>query len=858
MKNENGFLPKLEKKSKFLVTALIISALGHIPLMVPEPVKRGRQLTEDASDLVEVAARNISRYKFRDSKGEAELKNKLAKDLADGKDIDFADAIFSSERMGQGMTPEEDKLAREKFKAMLQDLEIEKPEVPDQIFLKKVVAYSGGSKAWHKTKSSVVGFLADGGDTEKGNCEARAKLMVMTMEKLYPQRKHEIGLQHFEGHVRTIFTVKENETTYALEGDVPIVKSEDRLATAIETPRDFLKRYVGGEKAMVKVTGPEIKNSGIHEGGFTDSIFAPPKTEAPLRQYSAENPFVVNRDRISTTSLDEKPIEIELIRDWTPEQAKVIREKSENNADSESGELPFSIDASTQYNLSVETVKQLNAWKGKQPLDQIWYGDVGSFSEDALREALKSPAENLTISVGTRVPEVLRQSVKPQTTERGIKPAREKLLTISSIRNQKDERTLDQIIELAVMASGIPEMDIFEFTQNINLEQAQALAASEHKILHLNCKNCDIQVLRSLAHGKPEIKTRFYYEILRRHPEMILEPKFKPSEDAENLEYSMGAMNTLAAAIGPSSEYNNEIKEAILKEAKRLSKIQDKINQDLHRDSEKMASKILMDALQNGNQDISLEAQELSHPTVNAVRKLTDWPEDRRALVKIDVSTWSPEALGELFKSQATSIHLFVDSDGMKTLNKLGADVPGTRAQPIFTGEVVIKPAKIGKPPRFADLMIFLGKTQAFDRVTMVDNLEDMSPEQINEFKSGIRKEINLWSDNSHGLSTLRALNQTGFKIKFLKYDWVLEEKPEILEMENLQPSESWATTHRQILSRIKQMEDVCEKDAESCGYSKLLRLKLYMPILKHKAENESQSKRQQSPGSEGFKAQQD
>lgn len=565
-----------EKKSKFLVTTLILSALGHIPLMVPEPVKKGRRLAEDTADYIEVQARNISRYKYRDPKGEIDFRRKLASDLEQGKDVNYEKAYFTSERLGQGMTLDELQEALDAVDAMIEKLSNNKPEIPTQEFLRSMVAYCGGSKAYHKTKSSVLGFLASGGADDKGNCEARAKLMVIAMERLYPDRLKDTNFQYYEGHVRTLIKIQETKLTYALEGEVPLVMPEDVLDTAIESPRAMLERYAKGRSQTLDVptSGSKLKDTG--EGGITDTIFTPPKTDKPLRAYATDNPFAAAEGRAAPAPMDLHPLEVDLIKDWTPEEARAKRQAAENNPGGPVAEAPNTISAEGLISPSAETIRELNDWHGKKPMDQIWYGNVNAFSLEAMREALLSPAENMTIAVSRNVPEVLLEAAKPQYVNGKQRPARTRQLTLGFATFDQEEPSTDQIVEFVVASAGIPEIGIVAYSDEFSAEQARAIAASDHKTLHVGCDHCSEDTMRALVGGKPTIMTGRYYQLLQKYPWLILEKNFKPEPTIDIHTARVSISNLTSILSFPGLQTDQRILNALYKEEKRLLAIEAK------------------------------------------------------------------------------------------------------------------------------------------------------------------------------------------------------------------------------------------------------------------------------------------
>lgn len=124
--------------------------------------------------------------------------------------------------------------------------------------------------------------------SRKGNCEARAKLMISITNKIYPDLP--VKLQMYRDHIRAIVQI--NDQWYSMEKPTlePIME-DDLKNTVLAEPSIFVQSYIN-EKVSVKeidVTGnSNPPKKLVSDTPFTNLI--DPKVSKKLADYSDEMP----------------------------------------------------------------------------------------------------------------------------------------------------------------------------------------------------------------------------------------------------------------------------------------------------------------------------------------------------------------------------------------------------------------------------------------------------------------------------------------------------------------------------------------------------------------------------------------
>jgi hypothetical protein len=135
-------------------------------------------------------------------------------------------------------------------------------------------------QAGYKRRSSYVSRLVL---SRKGNCEARAKLMISIISKVYPNLP--VKLQFYRDHVRGMVQI--DGKWYALEKPtLAHIDEEDLTGTLLAEPSIYMKSYVDEKTSteQVKVTDNPNPQKDLH----TDSPFhpIPPELNKKLVDYS--------------------------------------------------------------------------------------------------------------------------------------------------------------------------------------------------------------------------------------------------------------------------------------------------------------------------------------------------------------------------------------------------------------------------------------------------------------------------------------------------------------------------------------------------------------------------------------------
>jgi hypothetical protein len=200
-----------------------------------------------------------------------EYEDKVKEDIEAGKEIKFEDVIFADEKFTEGVPEEIAQKAKENLDQSVYKLEEEKkketnPDRPSPQMLQKIITELTPGPAYEKTQSKALVSLATRGpEVQNQNCNARAKIIVMALERLYPKLKGKIYQQEFDDHVRILFNIDGDVVTgetYVMEEGVSLLsQSPDKdKASEINKYEDIIKKNYGG-----KQTPPPISVGQVDE-----------------------------------------------------------------------------------------------------------------------------------------------------------------------------------------------------------------------------------------------------------------------------------------------------------------------------------------------------------------------------------------------------------------------------------------------------------------------------------------------------------------------------------------------------------------------------------------------------------------
>jgi len=163
-------------------------------------------------------------------------------------------------------------------------------------------------QAAYKGKSSYLSRLLL---SRKGNCEARAKLIVSVINKIYPDLP--VQLQFYRDHVRALVQI--NGKWYAMEKPTLTPINEDDLKnTVLAEPSIFIKSYLGEKVSYKEVEltdNPKPPKDHQTDTPFKNPI--DPKVNKKLADYSSgpipdeEKEVRYNFDEVTKINSDGEP-----------------------------------------------------------------------------------------------------------------------------------------------------------------------------------------------------------------------------------------------------------------------------------------------------------------------------------------------------------------------------------------------------------------------------------------------------------------------------------------------------------------------------------------------------------------------
>ena len=181
--------------------------------------------------------------------------------------IDMGEFFLEVERLSGNINTWEKELAKKNLQKMIENLKAETDDMKSGTdyelrILHEIVQSQGDYMESSSTLSGILNF-------NRGNCEARAKLMVVLTKALLPDAK--VKLQVWKDHDRAM--AKINEQWYLLELPTPtLVTDKDLEGSAIYSSDAYIENFLGKDSDPSFMSIP--KDSGKPSSAITDTTFS--------------------------------------------------------------------------------------------------------------------------------------------------------------------------------------------------------------------------------------------------------------------------------------------------------------------------------------------------------------------------------------------------------------------------------------------------------------------------------------------------------------------------------------------------------------------------------------------------------
>lgn len=158
----------------------------------------------------------------------------------------------------------------------LKFLATRKPDEPTPAFIRSLIPIFAPQKAYEFTRSSAVESLAVDVGKLSQNCDARAKIFIVALCRLYPNQLKNIFVQTFGDHVRVLFKI--GNEMYILEGrgeKFPDKKTLEKPNFVVPLTGYLAKKYAGVATNKLeggKFYGPDEESVDNFRMTITDSM----------------------------------------------------------------------------------------------------------------------------------------------------------------------------------------------------------------------------------------------------------------------------------------------------------------------------------------------------------------------------------------------------------------------------------------------------------------------------------------------------------------------------------------------------------------------------------------------------------
>ncbi|MBN2306485.1 hypothetical protein JXD20_00710 [Candidatus Peregrinibacteria bacterium] len=611
-KSYSNFSAIEEKMRRFFRYAVMVSVLGHSPAIIQPTIQNDREMGMQSSrpgvilgpgfplvpkeGLMEYSDVDTQRYKSqekeylnfqravemreekrklnRDSRKVDQFMRELKQKLESDNYVPFADFIFSAEEIVVGVDGEIVENAKRIFYEEMEQLKKDKPSIPDEKYLKRVVSFTelGDNEPYEPSQTQVSVYLDRKGENWRGNCQARAKYIAMALEYLYPEYKGGIKFRRSqetdtEGHFTTVFTV--NDKTYLVEkNNTGILTDEDRGGTAIFSLRRYIEEFADVSDKPVKIEKPSKKkpdqkrvrykddqgervyfeappddnmffpnpefegkfeNKNKKKTNYYSGRYTPPEIrelEAEERQQKSEvGKLKRNNDQnFGITSVngvnlnDISYFEVsafQIVRDGKGKMTEVLPWMPIEYSYEQMAAMPQdTMELNTANKMrtpTVDTIRRINGMKR----DSVIYYEVEHYSQEVLEEIMNTKSKRVVFALDTpELPTSLRSAMARKGNFYSFP---ETTTFVISNKGENDNQDLSKgDFELLMQGKGNLQI-YYAYPKEFSYEELKMIYQSGRPIIHLTGLLCD-------NNADAIIKAHEYYE--KPQPFLILDTYF--------------------------------------------------------------------------------------------------------------------------------------------------------------------------------------------------------------------------------------------------------------------------------------------------------------------------------------------
>ena len=253
------------KGSRALMYALIVSGVLHFGSLFG--LRYQTEISESLAKARGAVAGLLNKVKSGTSNYLTQLRQSFKNSLSSVEtleDVDLGDFFLQTEYLEGGLDKEGLNKAKQKLNELTEKF---KKQAEEDKYSKIRVFHSiVQEQGRYKPESSYLSGILN---KNAGNCEARAKLMVSLMQRVYPDTP--VKLQKYADHWRAIAQI--GNVWYALEKETPSkIQNKGLGNTALYKPHALISNYLGKKTEENFISGGEIVKKP--QRGITDTYFS--------------------------------------------------------------------------------------------------------------------------------------------------------------------------------------------------------------------------------------------------------------------------------------------------------------------------------------------------------------------------------------------------------------------------------------------------------------------------------------------------------------------------------------------------------------------------------------------------------